>query len=225
MDTINQLEVSRTRRKEFDSSCTASERSDFLSVTGSLNFLGHGVLQQAFFAASYLQQRISKLRVWDLLLANQVLREVRSLTTVIHYARLPSLYLLPRYLAFSDASQGKTSYGQTGYVSGLLVPSGGGRSIYHVLDWTSAKQARVSLSSIGAEILAAALSADRGYLMASCIVEAYGSNVKLPFVLTMDSDGLHSTITTLHEGRDYRLRASVARLHDLFETSEISVLQ
>ncbi len=47
----------------------------------------------------------------------------------------------------------------------------------------------------------------------------------LPLTLTVDSLGLHTTISTLHEGRDYRLRPTVARLRDSFDAGEISVLQ
>ena len=47
----------------------------------------------------------------------------------------------------------------------------------------------------------------------------------LPFVLTVDSNGLYSTITTLSEGSDYRLRPTVARLRDSFENREISTMQ
>jgi len=46
-----------------------------------------------------------------------------------------------------------------------------------------------------------------------------------PLVLTVDSFGLYSTISTLHEGRDYRLRPTVARLRDSFESKDISTLQ
>ncbi len=50
-------------------------------------------------------------------------------------------------------------------------------------------------------------------------------NPRYPLVLTVDSLGLHATITTVNEGKDYRLRPKVARLRDSFETGEISVLQ
>lgn len=128
----------------------------------------------------------------------------------------------PSYLAFSDASQGKCRYGQTGYISGLYLPWG---RIFHALDWQSCKQSRVEFSSIGPEILAAATSADRGSMITECLQEFFGSSVPLPFVLTVDSNGLFSTITTLHEGHEYRLRPTVARMRDSYESGEIHRLQ
>ncbi len=53
----------------------------------------------------------------------------------------------------------------------------------------------------------------------------HGADTSLPLVLTVDSLGLHATITTVHEGKDYRLRPSVARPRDSFESGEISVIQ
>lgn len=47
----------------------------------------------------------------------------------------------------------------------------------------------------------------------------------LPLVLTVDSRVPYSTIPTLQEGTDYRLRPTVARLRDSFENEEIAVMQ
>lgn len=44
-------------------------------------------------------------------------------------------------------------------------------------------------------------------------------------VLQVDSKGLYDTITTLHEGGEYRLRQTVQRIRDSFETQDINVLR
>lgn len=105
------------------------------------------------------------------------------------------------------------------------VPAWGGEQPFHALDWSSGKQTRVSFSSVGAEMLAAVTSADRGGLLAERFQSVYNSNVKLPLVLCIDSFGLCTTINTLHEGSDYRLRPTVSRLRDAYETGEIEVMQ
>ncbi len=45
MDTISPMDIPRTRRKQNPDSATNEEIIGFLSVTGKLNFLGHGVYQ------------------------------------------------------------------------------------------------------------------------------------------------------------------------------------
>ena len=44
-------------------------------------------------------------------------------------------------------------------------------------------------------------------------------------MLTVDSHGLYSSINTLQEGKDYRLRPIVFRLRHSFESREINVMQ
>ena len=223
VDSINPLSVTKERRRQSSHRATLEELTAYQGLSGSLNFLGHGILPQAAFTASYLQQAVGRLKVSNLVVANQLLSELKTLAPTLTF-KSPKSLEQPCYLAFSDASQGTSSYGQTGYISGIFLPAGGA-SVFHTLDWLSCKQKRVAFSSTGAEILAAASSADRGSLMAQSISILTGATKCLPFVLTVDSRGLYSTITTLHEGADYRLRSTVARLRDSFENEKIAVMQ
>ena len=224
MTKITKIDINRERRKQYDDVASPEELTRYQELAGQLNFLGHGILPQAGFAASYLQQFLGFLRVSHLVEGNKVLHEITSLKPKIKYIRPSSLTGMPRYLCFSDASQGSNWYGQMGYLSGMHL-SAGGEHIYHLVDWHSAKQSRVSFSAIGAEILAATYSADRGSLMSDCIAKLYGSSAKLPLILSGDSHGLYSTIITLPEGKEYMLRPTVARLRDSFELGEIAVMQ
>jgi len=110
-----------------------------------------------------------------------------------------------------------------GYISGISTKSMKDQ-IYHAIDWHSSRQSRVSFSSIGSEILAAATSADRASLYSESLKVVCQPSIDIPLTLVLDSLGLHSTISTLHEGRDYRLRPTVARLRDSYECGEISEL-
>ncbi len=56
MDTISPLTISRERNKQNESHATQHELTAFLELTGKMNFLGHGCLPMAAFAASHLQQ-------------------------------------------------------------------------------------------------------------------------------------------------------------------------
>ena len=223
VDSITPLPVTRERRRQSLHRCTLEELTAYQGLAGSLNFVGHAILPQVAFAAIHLQQAVGRLKVSNLVVANQLLSELKTLAPTLTF-KSPKSLEIPCYLAFSDSSQGTSSYGQTGYISGIFLPAGG-ENIFHTLDWLSCKQKRVAFSSMGAEILAAASSADRGSLMAQSIRILNDDEKNLPFVLTVDSRGLYSTITTLHEGADYRLRPTVSRLRDSFENEEIAVMQ
>ena len=225
MDKIDKLEISRSRRKQQESPATLEELRSLQALAGKLNYLGHGVLPQASLVASKLQKFVGNLRVKHLWQANAALFQLKRLEPSLLYKRPFRSFGDDSYLlTYSEASTGSSSYGQTGFLSGLLLPAGGS-AIFHCIDWHSSKQSRISFSSIGSEILAAAESTDRSILLSDCISRVLSLSSPLPLVITVDSFGLYSTITTLHEGRDYRLRPTVARLRDSFESKEISVFQ
>ena len=142
LSTIHPVKMYRQRRKQNHELCTDQENKDFLGLTVSLNFLGHGVLPQACFIASHLQQGLARLTVAHLHTANKCLQEMRALTPFINYVKPSQSPKSLTYLGLSDASQGKTSYGQTGYVSGIHLSAKGG-GIFYLLDWLSAKQGLV----------------------------------------------------------------------------------
>lgn len=186
LDKIMPLPIPCNCRKSPGTPATPAELSSFLGLTSPLNFLGHGVLPHASFAASRLQQLVGDLRVSHLLTANKVLAEIKGLRPKFQYLT-PTCRSDSSYLAFSDASTGKRSYVQTGFASDLYLPDGG-RQVYHAINWHSSKQTRVSFSSTRAEILAAATSADRGALMAEGLSRILNKGVEIPFVLTVDSN-------------------------------------
>ncbi len=120
MDTIHQPALSKQRRKEHDALASDEEIKDFLDLTVKMNFLGHGCLPISSFVANHLQQLIGYLKVLELKTANAALSEVRQLTPKLLFCAVPSS-ASAKYLAISYASQGKQSYGQTGYVPGILI--------------------------------------------------------------------------------------------------------
>lgn len=188
-----------------------------------MNCLGHGALPQASFAASSLQQTVVRLKDEDLLATNRALSFFKRPTPAALY-KSPCYQSSPVYLAFSDASQVRSLYGQAGYIVGVYfhVCDGG---VFHVIDWMSAIQKRVSFLSIRAELIAAATSTDRASHVSEGLKQLCGSQKSLPLILTVDSNGLYTTLTTLHEGSDYRLRPVVSRLRDSFECEKIATIQ
>lgn len=107
-NSVQPICIPRHRRKDSNSACTEAERKLFLTLTGSLNRLGHGVLPKASFAPSYLQQLLSDLTS-SLITSNKALGEVKQLTPSAKML-LPISLADPSYLAFSDSIQIKWSY-------------------------------------------------------------------------------------------------------------------
>lgn len=128
---------------------------------------------------------------------------------------------------FSDASFNQTSssgYGQTVLISGLRNELRSGLDIFHPLDWCSNKQRRASYSPYGAEVLAYADADDRGQYFKEGL-NAIFSKTRTRNELFTDSRCLYDTITSLHEGRDFRLRPTVQRIRNSFDSRELDLMR
>lgn len=83
---------------------------------------------------------------------------------------------------------------------------------------------RVAFSLIGVHILAAANSINRGSLMAKRNSVLYQPEAKLSSKLAMDSNGLYSTISTLHESNEYFVLSTTTSMRTSFGTVEIVLI-
>jgi len=162
---VEKIPIPRQRRKEEQHRATLDESTALKSLAGTLNFLGMGTLPQASYVASFIQQKLGALKVYHLKEANTMTNELLKLEPVILF-RKPNGWIQQAYFAsFSDASfkiNSTQTYGQSGIVDGLVMKIANGDHIYHILDWQSIKQRRVSYSSYGAEILACMEGDDKG---------------------------------------------------------------
>lgn len=227
LNKIKPVEVENNRRTQANDKATGPEIEKCRSLAGALLWLGAAVMPQASCVASFMQQNINRICVRDIIDANARLKELRQLPCRIKYIA-PKRHPIINICTFSDASYNiseSQSYGQTGIVTGLSFGGNWGSDlIFHPVDWTSSKQRRVSHSSYGAEILACSDADDRGYYVKQ-VVHNILQDDSPNHELNVDSKGLYETITTLHEGREYRLIQTVQRIRDSFESEELDVIR
>lgn len=93
-----------------------------------------------------------------------------------------------------------------------------------MIDWTTNKQRRVSYLSYGAEILAGADADDRGHHLRTSL-RALAPDENIKYTMNVDSRGLYDASTTIHNGKEYRLRQTVVRLLNRFLSKELDVLR
>jgi len=204
IERLKPIILSRARRKQRTEAATEVELKQYRSLACTLMYLGNGVLPQASYVTSTLQQQISKVFVEQLVMANGMLKELRALKPWITYRKAPESDLIKEvYVStFSDASFNQCSasgYGQSGILTGLRIELQNGPDLFHPIDWCSNKQRRVSYSPYGAEVLACADADDRGHYMKTCLM--------------------------LHEGKDFRLRPTVQRIRNSFDSQELDFMR
>lgn len=218
------ISLTTARRKQPDKRATEQEMNAYRSLAGILLFLGNAVLPQAAFVTSLMQQKLGCLLVQPLLDANEMVKEVLELD---HWIRFPKCHEVKRILlsTFSDASHPRVrTYGETGVIIGLRGFRESGEDKYHVMDWTSHRQKRVSYSAYSAEILACATADDPGNYLKQTI-QSLLPRIELRHEVIIESNALQDTTTTLHGGTEYRLRPTVQRIRDSFKARELNILR
>lgn len=220
------IPLSKPRRKQLQEPATETEKKQYRSLAGTLLYLGNGILPQASYVTSVLQQQISALMVRHLVDVNSMVCEILHLEPTLMFLK-PHKTTNAIMSSFSDASYPRDrDYGQTGILCGLRVKEHGtdNRDIFHMIDWSSHRQKRVSYSSYGAEILACASADDRGFYLKEALNSLFPRH-RTRHELSMDANALKDTITTLHEGTEYRLRQTVQRIRNSFESCDLNVLR
>lgn len=229
LERLKPITISRTRKKERSDKAITSELKQYRSLACTLMYLGNGVLPQASYVTSLLQQLVARVTVEQLVLANDILSDLMKLKPWIIFKKPPMVSEINEILVstFTDASFNKSAqsgYGQTGTITGLHIRLRNGLGIFHPVDWCSTKQRRVSYSPYGAEVLACADADDRGFYFKSGINSIF-CEAKIRNELYTDSMCLYNTITTLHEGKDFRLRPTVQRIRNSFDSKELDFMR
>ena len=223
-DSIEPLELPLQRRKQQEDLVTEKELKAYQSLAGKMNWLGHCVVPHYSFAASYLQQQLSELRVKHLVQANGVLKEMKRYHPTLVYGRC--MNVTEAFLCtFADASFPKAAgsiYGQSGILCGFVLGSGP-TAPFHPIAWISHKQTRVCRSSTAAEILAIAEAEELGTVLCTALGRICGRSI--PHELNIDSRSLFEAMVTQHELKDFRLRQAGQGLRASFEVGDIAVIR
>lgn len=192
-------------------------------------YICNGVLPQASYITSALQQMVSRVKVEQLVTANDMLAELLKLKSRISFPKPPAMDHIKDVLvtAFCDASFNQShsrGYGQSGILTGLRIGTVEGLDMFHPIYWCSNKQRRVSYSPYGTEVLACSVADDRGNYFKTAMNELFPST-KVRNELLTDSKCLYDTLTTLHEGRELRLRTTVQRILNSFDSQELNIMR
>lgn len=224
LQRIFSIPISKIRNKERRKLAYDSEIRDYRSLAGTLIYLGSGILPEAAYVTSTMQQKLPRLTIQDLLDANAMVKELLTLPPYITYPRPFGVHDVI-ISTFSDAwHRYESCYAQAGVISGLKIVLRDSPDIFYLIDWSNQKQRRVSYSAYGAEILAASQADDSGYYF-KVGMRSLLPNSNMQHDVPVDSRGIFDTITALHDGREYRLRHTIQRLGDRFESGELDRLR
>ena len=206
---LEEMEVSRERRRRPEMYATEEERGNFRSVVGSLQWLATQSRPDLAFETNQLQKRIADLRVADLIRANKAVKEAK-----LHRMRIvfEDLGRDAELVVYSDAGlyssvgveiseqeandvlqssfDKRLVYSQKGGVVGFVkrgsTETKSTPNHINVLDWRSSTNKRVIESSFAAETHAALMAMGMGHFCQVLTSELrFGSDV----VGSVEDDG------------------------------------
>ena len=206
---LEEMEVSRERRRRPEMYATEEERGNFRSVVGSLQWLATQSRPDLAFETNQLQKRIADLRVADLIRANKAVKEAK-----LHRMRIvfEDLGRDAELVVYSDAGlyssvgveiseqeandvlqssfDKRLVYSQKGGVVGFVkrgsTETKSTPNHINILDWRSSTNKRVIESSFAAETHAALMAMRMGHFCQVLTSELrFGSDV----VGSVEDDG------------------------------------
>ena len=195
-------------------------------MAGKLGYIGVAVSPLASFAASYIQQLITKLSIAGLKHANGIAKDVLKSESQLFYLRTNSDEIRnARIVVFSDAGFPHKGVSRRTAQEGCIVGVAFGLKKgvpYHVIVWVSRKQRRVSTSSIHAECIGAVTS--QGFAIHAQVVWKNVTGVGLPITLVIDSLGLHKTLSTQATPTDMSIATEVHALRMDYESGTVDYI-
>lgn len=222
LEALEPVPITRSRRREIDQPLNDIERSAFMSINASINWLGITASPICAFYSSHLQQRTPINNVGNLLLQSAVLRKLQKIGTQTCYPMPPSNKpVTVSAVVFADAGK-CDDHGQLSFIGGILLGPLKKGSQFYPLSWSSHKSKRPVRSIGAAEILAVGEAIDEGKLIKSAVSHALCANVKL--LVATDSKDLFNSLSTQRNSIDKSIRGDVNLIRFEYETHSVNTV-
>ena len=188
------------------------EKTAYLSIIGSMLFIGSITNPSMLSFASHAARNIKNLRVHHVNELNKMIAYYKRQHPVVKFRR-PSV-TNGATIVFCDASHGRKeeTHPHIGYITFNLLGN-----IAHPISYASHKAKRVARSTLAAESLAAADAFDCAYFM-----RAVNPCHKWTITLITDSTSLAALTTTTHDPREKRVKLDICALREAFENKELA---
>lgn len=222
LQALQPVPLTRTRRKASTDKLNDIEKTSYMSIASSINWLGMTASLHCAYYSSLLQQRIPDNTVSNLQLQQSVLRKLQKIGTTTAYPRPPlNTDLEPSIVVFADAGRHE-SHGQLCYISGLLLGPLCKESTFYTLSWASHKSRRPVKSIGAAEIMAVGEAIDDGKVLKSALSTILG--FKLQLTVITDSKDLYTSLSTQRNSVDKSIRADVNVIRFEYETHAVDTV-
>lgn len=120
---IKPVDVRKSRRKHLEAEASSKDYNGYRSLARSFIWAGNGLVPQASYMGSSMQQMATWLKVKHIVEAHRMVSEMKAMRPLIMDKKLDKVTREPIW-TFSDVSHNistRKSYGQTGTIAGLFI--------------------------------------------------------------------------------------------------------
>ena len=215
--SLQPMKLSRARINNKLSELTNSEKSEFRSVIGQLNWVATQTRPDIAFDVCELSGRVKNAKIADIMKLNKVVARV---TTDCVKIKVPKFDMLENcYLdCYCDSSYANLPGG--GSQGGLIIFLKDSSNNRYPIYWQSRKIRRVVKSTLAAETLALLECAETAFFIAKIISDLV--NIPPPKIFChVDNQSLVDALYSSKLVDDKRLRIDIAALQDMISRGEL----
>ena len=181
-EQVQTIKISKERRRQKDEPVTEPERRKLRGIIGAANWIMGNTRPDVAVHTAFLQQRVQRALVSDLIEANRLVARIRDYANVNIVVQSIPLHR-GVFLVASDASwaNGEDLRSQAGYMvlfADKDIASGGSHQI-SPLRWKTYKQERHTQSTLGAELMGMSRAISEAEWLRSLLGEALHSKYQL----------------------------------------------
>ena len=218
---LKEIILTAERKKQTDHRLTVKERNLLRSVCGQVLWATSQTRPDVAFEGCQISNYGNEATVKSILEANKAVRKLKNDSLKITYPSLGDPAAV-KVVVYADGSHASLPNGAS--QGGSIVFLVGQNNKAAPMSWKSKKLTRVTKSPLATEVSAVADAADHGFLMASMVKELFNLKEIPPINLITDSYSLKQHLASDKTISDPRLRVDIARLREMIEIGEVSVM-
>ena len=209
------------RAENRSSLLSSSEKTEYRSLVGQLNWIGTQTRPDILFDVCDLSTSFKTAKIEDLLRLNKVLSRLKGLQVKVSFPTMESMESCSIH-CYTDASfaNHKDGSSQIGLIIFLASSDGSRCPIY----WQSRKARRVVKSTLAAETMALLEGAETSVYISHIITDLLDIP-QLKVHCFVDNKSLVDSLYSSHQVEEKRLRIDLPVLDNMIENKEITDVQ
>ena len=214
-NTVSEIPINVSRRMHKNDMINTAEEKQLRTLIGQLNWIASQTRPDLSYDVLQLSVKVNKATVETLILANKIVRKLKSQKSYIVF---PKLNTVTKLILYSDASYANLPDGFSSS-GGYIIFLSDENDIYCPIAWSSTKIKRVVKSTLAAEAHALLDGLDAAYCIQRLLDEIFLKR-KLKIHAFVDNKSLVQSVKSTTLVSEKRLRVTIAAIQQILDQDE-----